>query len=150
MKSLRVLAVFLCAFLCAPANADKARDFRQEDANRALVVGFYEQVFNKHDAAGGALVMTDDYLQHNPMIESGKKAFVAFFTDLHRKNPQARARILRVAADGDLVWIHAHHTVNPSDPGMVLVDIFRVDKGKIAEHWDVMQKYPEKALNAMF
>ena len=54
---------------------------------------------------------------------------------------------VRSAADGDLVFLHVHSTGNPQDRGNAIVDIFRVDHGKIAEHWDVIEPVPEHAAN---
>ncbi len=123
------------------------RDIAKEEANRQLVLDFYERVFNGHDVEGGVASMADEYRQHNPHIQSGKKAFVAFFKDLFAKNPQARAQVVHVAADGDLVWIHAHIVNDPNDRGFAVVDIFRVKNGRLVEHWDVMQAVPEHSAN---
>jgi predicted SnoaL-like aldol condensation-catalyzing enzyme len=49
--------------------------------------------------------------------------------------------------DGDFVIVHSHATTTPEDRGMAIVDIFRMDDGKIVEHWDVIQPIPEKAAN---
>ena len=48
---------------------------------------------------------------------------------------------------GDLVWLHVHSTNGAGDRGRAIVDIFRVENGRIAEHWDVVQPVPEKSAN---
>lgn len=50
-------------------------------------------------------------------------------------------------ADGDLVMLHVHSQDKPGDLGVAVVDIFRVQDGKIAEHWDVIQPVPAKDAN---
>ena len=50
-------------------------------------------------------------------------------------------------ADGDLVALHAHSIREPGERGVAIVDIFRLENGKIVEHWDVIQPVPEKANN---
>ena len=50
-------------------------------------------------------------------------------------------------ADGDLVILHINSKFNPVDRGSAIVGIYRVENGKIVEHWDVMQPIPEKAAN---
>lgn len=45
-------------------------------------------------------------------------------------------------AEGDLVVLHVHSVVIPNSPGRMIVDIFRVEDGKVAEHWDVIQEIP--------
>jgi predicted SnoaL-like aldol condensation-catalyzing enzyme len=53
-----------------------------------------------------------------------------------------------VFADGDYVILHAHAVREPRTRGNAIVDIFRIEDGKIVEHWDVVQPIPEKAANA--
>jgi predicted SnoaL-like aldol condensation-catalyzing enzyme len=136
------------ALMAAPVLAETAkRDLVQEEANRKLVIDFYDTVFNKHEVAKGAAVIVDSYKQHNPMVPDGKKPFVDYFTGFFKENPQAKSRIVRSATDGDLVYLHIHSTDKEGARGAAIVDIFRVTDGKITEHWDVIQPVPEKAAN---
>jgi len=64
------------------------------------------------------------------------------------KNPTARSEIKRAVAEGDLVFLHVHAKSSETDRGMAVVDIFRVENGKVVEHWDVVQPIPEKANNS--
>lgn len=50
-------------------------------------------------------------------------------------------------ADGDYVTLHVHFKSSPSEKGEAIVDIFRLEKGKIVEHWDVIQSIPEQSAN---
>jgi len=52
-----------------------------------------------------------------------------------------------VIAEGDLVAIHNNPKQNAKDRGRAVVDIFRLEKGKVVEHWDVVQDVPEKPMN---
>jgi predicted SnoaL-like aldol condensation-catalyzing enzyme len=124
-----------------------ARDVSQEERNRQLVLTFYDGVFNKHQVEKYASVVSDDYRQHNPEFPDGKSSFVDFFTDFFKDNPQSKVSILRSVANDDLVWLHLHTTNGLNDSGQAVVEIFRVKNGKIVEHWDVIQKVPEKARN---
>lgn len=136
------------ALAAVPALAESPkRDLAQEEANRKLVIEFYDTVFNKHDVAKGAAVVADSYKQHNPNVPDGKKPFVDYFTGLFKDNKQSKARIVRSATDGDLVYLHIHSTEKDGDRGRAIVDIFRVTDGKITEHWDVIQPVPETAAN---
>lgn len=130
------------------ALAQPTRDPTTEEANRALVVAFYDRVFNRHEVVEGAKVLTDGYVQHNPRVPDGKEPFVRFFVERFVKFPEARSRIARSVAQGDLVWLHVHSTDNPQDRGRAIVDIFRVKDGRIVEHWDVIQPVPESSANA--
>lgn len=129
------------------AAQSSTRDVAAEEANRTLVLNFYDRFFNKHEVTEAAEVVADDYKQHNPQVPDGKAPFVSYFAGYFKENPQARARIVRSATDGDLVYLHVHSTNGPGDRGQAVVDIFRVQGGKIVEHWDVIQDVPEKAAN---
>jgi len=126
--------------------ASTPRDVAREAANRQLVLTFYERFFNQHDISA-ASVIVDDYRQHNPFVPDGKAAVVAYFTQYFKENPQARSRIVRSVAEGDLVWLHVHATQTPDDSGRAVVDVFRVQDGRIVEHWDVIQAVPAQPAN---
>ncbi|MCJ8207953.1 nuclear transport factor 2 family protein [Pseudomonas sp. RGM2987] len=125
----------------------QARDTAVEEANRQLVLTFYDGFFNRHDTVQAAKVVADDYRQHNPGVPDGKAPLVDYFTGFFKSNPQSRARIMRSAADGDLVWLQVHSTNGEDDLGRAVLDIFRVKDGQIVEHWDVIQDVPEKSAN---
>lgn len=64
--------------------------------------------------------------------------------------PDSNVEIVRVIAEGDLVVTHSHLTLSPEDRGSagVDMDIFRLDaRGKVVEHWVVIQAIPETANN---
>ncbi|RQZ18856.1 hypothetical protein DIE15_08105 [Burkholderia sp. Bp9031] len=146
----RAIAAFvlLAASTAALAAGTAARDLAAEEANRQLVLTFYDRFFNKHEALEAAAIVAEDYKQHNPHVPDGKKPFVSYFVDAFKKNPESRAQIVRSATDGDLVYLHVHATERPGDRGEAVVDIFRVKDSQIVEHWDVIQPVPEKAANA--
>ncbi|WP_374636724.1 nuclear transport factor 2 family protein [Paracoccus sp. (in: a-proteobacteria)] len=146
-KPLLAAALLTAGLAAGPGLAQDARDTAQEEANRKLVVDFYDKVFNQHQVEEGAALLSDDYKQHNPYVPDGKEPFVSYFTQFFKDNPQARTRVVRSAADGDLVWLHNQSTQNPEDRGEAIVDIFRVTDGMIVEHWDVIQPVPETSAN---
>ena len=144
-KSLCALAIL--AGIAMPSGAFAAsRDLKVEEANRKLVVEFYDRFFNSHDVEA-ASVVAEEYRQHNPEVPDGKKPLVSFFTGFFKDNPQSKAKIVRSSTDGDLVWLHVHATNGADDRGQAIVDIFRVKDGKIVEHWDVIQAVPKEAAN---
>ena len=127
--------------LAAPAKES------QTERNKKLVVEFYNKVFQDHDVDAALTYLTEDYKQHNPMAATGRKAFMDIFRSYFKAFPDARSEIKRVAADGDLVFLHVHAKMNKTDRGSAVVDILRVRDGKIVEHWDVIQAIPEKSAN---
>ncbi len=145
-KSLFAASVLLAASTAVFASPVQ-RDLAAEEANRALVVQFYEQFFNQHQVAQAAQVVTDDYKQHNPDVPDGKAPFVDYFTGFFKEHPNSRARIVRSATADDLVYLHVHSTNGANDRGQAVMDIFRVKQGKIVEHWDVIQDVSAETAN---
>ena len=139
------LATAALPAMAAPAEQAAAASTRtpQEEANARLVTTFYDLAFNQHKPTEAArLYIGDHYIQHNPDVPNGAAAFYGFFEGFFRENPQSRATIHRVIADGDLVVLHVHSQETSTDPGRAVVDIFRVENGKIVEHFDVIQAVP--------
>lgn len=88
------------------------------------------------------------YIQHNPKVPTGPAdGFVATLGALFEQYPEWSTEIKRVVTEGDLVVVHHHVRNTPSDLGLAVVDIFRVEQGKLVEHWDVIQPVPTEAAN---
>ena len=80
-------------------------------------------------------------------MPNGPDGLKALVTLLKEKFPNSKNEIKRVIAEDDLVVLHVHAVREPGQRGSAIVDIFRVENGKIVEHWDVIQAVPEKAAN---
>jgi predicted SnoaL-like aldol condensation-catalyzing enzyme len=143
---------FICAaMLLTPITALASE--KVESDNKKIVRDFYDLAFNQRKPQEAA----DKYIgsrlvQHNPTLADGKDAFVAYFQKHFEKYPESHVMIKQAIADDDLVVLHVHSRNDLKDPGLAVVDIFRVEKGKIVEHWDVIQAVPAVAdnLNTMF
>lgn len=100
-------------------------------------------------ACGGsaAKYIGDRYIQHNPQAGDGPQPFIDFVTGWTQANPNLRAEIKRVVAEGDLVVTHVHFKLHSQDRGIAAMDIFRLVDGKIVEHWDVIQPVSETPAN---
>lgn len=116
------------------------------EQNKAAALEFYEMAFNQHKVKEATeQFIGTEYLQHNPTVKDGGQAFIDAFEPFLKAHPKSRAEIKRVVAEGDLVMLHVHSTMDENDRGEAVVDIFRFDEnGKIVEHWDVIQTVPEK------
>ena len=118
------------------------------DANKQTVVAYYTLAFNdKQPEEAVARYVGDRYIQHNPQAPDGPEAFIAFVRGFAGQFPELNIEIKRVIAEGDLVMTHGLITTSPDDRGTAAADIFRLENGKIVEHWDVVQDIPEKAAN---
>ena len=134
-----VLALSIAAI--APAHADP-------EANKKVVLDFYEKGLNQKDFDAAAKHFGPKYIQHNPTAPDGIEGFKAFIAFRKDKFPNARSEIKRAFAEGDYVILHVHGVREPGERGVAIVDIFRLENGKIVEHWDVVQPIPEKPANS--
>ena len=139
MKRL-ALAVALLIAAAPPALADA-------EANKKAVLEFYDKALNQKDFEAASKYFGPRYIQHNPGAPDGIEGFKAFIALRKEKFPNAKGEIKRVFADGDYVILHVHSMREPGERGVAVVDIFRLENGKIVEHWDVVQPIPEKTAN---
>jgi predicted SnoaL-like aldol condensation-catalyzing enzyme len=117
------------------------------EANKKAVVAFYEAAINQKNFDAAAQYLGPRYTQHNPTAKDGPEGLKGFLQFLREKFPQAHSDIKRVFADGDFVILHVHAVREPGTRGAAIVDIFKLENGKIVEHWDVRQDVPETAAN---
>lgn len=114
-------------------------DLDKTEENRALVTEFYHTYGIEKDAPGCARFLGETYTQHNPHVQDGPEHFLKFVRFRKEHYPQGRNEIKLTVAQGNLVGFHVHSVLTPGEAGRNLVDIFRVEKGKIVEHWDTIQ-----------
>lgn len=119
-----------------------AADTAQLAANKKLVVDFYNKALNEKDVDAAVSMLDTTYIQHNASIPDGREGFRQFFYEFRNKFPDSHSRIIRVIAEGDLVVLHVHMVNVPDTRGMAVMDIFRVENGKLVEHWDVLEPIP--------
>jgi predicted SnoaL-like aldol condensation-catalyzing enzyme len=110
---------------------------------RDIVLGFYEAALNEKDVEKVREFLGDTYIQHNPSVADGPEGLLRFVQFRRDRFPKSRNEVKMVIAEGDLVALHVHSVLVPGTPGRNIVDIFRVDGGKVVEHWDVIQDIPE-------
>jgi predicted SnoaL-like aldol condensation-catalyzing enzyme len=146
-----VILVVVAALLTGCASVDRSqaeatRTVSSTAANKKLVVDFYRTVFiEKRVVEGFERFVAPEYIQHNPLLPTGREAAVKFLAP--RTTRESIADIKRVIAEGDLVVLHVHSRNNLADRGRAVVDIFRVADDKIVEHWDVVQAVPPTSAN---
>ena len=144
-----------CALLGLSACATTGAVVREAKAqqNTAVVLAFLDTVFNKHEVEQAfKLYVGQSYRQHNPNVADGVAGAVQGLMRLtHDIYPQLRWEVKRTVAQGDLVSVHARYQRNAADGeagrGQAVIDLFRLEHGKIVEHWDVVQDIPEKSAN---
>lgn len=116
------------------------------DANKKIVVDFYQEMFGDKDITAVDRYISPDYIQHNPTVADGAEPFKEAAKGWFKGAPKTKVDIQRIAAEGDLVFIHIKNT-KPDGSLTSTIDIFRLENGKIVEHWDVHQDVPKEAAN---
>jgi predicted SnoaL-like aldol condensation-catalyzing enzyme len=111
----------------------------EEEANLQPVLDMFEAVLNPMDSSAVDRFISPGYIQHNQMAEPGRDGLKRFLDMIRAETPEAVHDIKRAFVDGDHVTVHYHVRRWPGDSGWAVIDIFRVEDGLIAEHWDVMQ-----------
>jgi predicted SnoaL-like aldol condensation-catalyzing enzyme len=120
----------------------------QQEWNRQIVREFYHLSLNlKKPEEAVAKFLGPTYRQHNPGAGDGAEAFIAFVRGFTGAFPDLHFDFKRFIAEGDLVVVHSQLVRKPGDRGMAVIDIFRIEKDRIVEHWDVLQEIPEKSAN---
>jgi predicted SnoaL-like aldol condensation-catalyzing enzyme len=140
------------AFLCTAAalailSSAAFAESDQQAANKKTVAAFYEAAINQKDFGAASQYIGSRYTQHNPNAADGPEGFKRFIDFLREKFPNAHSEIKKVFADGDYVILHVHAVREPGTRGNAIADIFKLENGKIVEHWDVVQPVPEQAAN---
>lgn len=117
------------------------------ELNKQNAIAFYKMAYEGNPEKAVALYVSDRYVQHNPLVGDGPQAFIDYFNRMAKEYPDKSIRFVRCIAAEDLVALHTHQ-VWPGKEEYVTMDFFRFDdKGKIAEHWDVIQQIPETSAN---
>lgn len=120
--------------------------YEVEQSNKALVLKAYQALFGDLDVSVLGKYWTENFRQHNPMAEDGTQGLRKIVERMIAAGaPKSKLDIKRISAENDLVWVHLKMSFMGKD--QAIVDIFRVENGKLAEHWDVLQEVPEKSSN---
>jgi len=117
------------------------------DANKENAIAFYRTAYLGNPSKAVEEFVGEEYIQHNPLVADGKKAFIDYFDEMNRDYPSKSIEFVRAVAEGDLVALYTHQTW-PDNENYVTMDFFRFDnKGKIIEHWDSVQEIPSETKN---
>jgi predicted SnoaL-like aldol condensation-catalyzing enzyme len=112
------------------------------DQNKALVIEAFETLFNKRDYAAAEHFWSDHYIQHSSHIAPGREGLFALIRTLP---DTLRYENQLIVAEGDYVIAHGRFSGNGRPAAWIAADVVRVEDGKLAEHWDVLQDEANEA-----
>ena len=106
--------------------------------NKEVILKFYEEVFNNKDLSNLDEMMRDDYMQHNPTAPDGKQGFIAFTDRFFKLDPHMD--ILKIFEnDNNEIAVFFKCTCRANGSINKVMDIYRLEDGKLAEHWDIVE-----------
>jgi predicted SnoaL-like aldol condensation-catalyzing enzyme len=133
-------AVLLGLSGCAASTAA----LRQEQAktNTQTVLAFEETVYNKHQVQEGfAHYVAPVYREHDRPLGDGRETAIRALSQLVGAHPSSRVMVQRTIAQGSLVAVQlTWGAESPPARPIARVDIYRLEEGRIVEHWAVAQE----------
>ena len=141
-----VLAISALLVAGLPGQRALAADAAQMEQNKKTVMALDEATLNKKDFdeasnSRAALHAAQPHCQRRSRRPQGVHQFP------EGKIPQQPQRNQTVFADGDYVIVHVHAVREPGTRGLAIFDLFKLENGKVVEHWDTVQPIPETAQN---
>lgn len=106
------------------------------EKNKELVLNAFDTLFNKRDYAKAAEYWSENYIQHSAHIEPGRDGLFNLIRSLPDTLRYENALIM---AEGDYVMLHGRFTGSGRPRAWVAADVVRMENGRLAEHWDVLQ-----------
>jgi len=108
-----------------------------EEKNKEFVLNAFDTLFNKRDYATAEKFWSSKYIQHSAHIPPGREGL---FELVKNVPPTLRYENQLTLANGDYVMLHGRFSgLGPGAPNWIVVDVVRLEDGKLAEHWDVIE-----------
>ena len=145
MKKPAVLLVIPYFLLTAcAATSGKPTEY---STNRERIETFAKTLYQEKNVEKAFMeFVSHDYIQHNPGLTDGRDAAIKALTPMFA-DPYSKFEVKRIIVEGDLAVIHLHGKGNKDTLGGAVADIYRLEKGLIVEHWDVIQPIKASTIN---
>ncbi len=120
------------------------KDLNQTETNKTLIRKFVDDVLvGKNRAALESYYHGDQYIQHNPLFSDGVSSLKQALSAAGQGASFGYNQVHMVLGEGNFVLV-VSELKSPKGTSAAVYDLFRVENGKIAEHWDVVQEIPAK------
>lgn len=122
---------------------------KNSNSNKQIALEFYKNVIGKKDGAYAREILADNYIQHNPQVKTGLAGMLEVLEVLKQfPEPEAPPKPhMRLIAQGEFVIIHLN--IEFAGQQKAVLDLFRLENGRIAEHWDAIQDVTDQGSEAI-
>ena len=110
-----------------------------EQKNKEVIKKFYQEFFNDHIVESADKYVREDYVQHNPGVEQGREGLKTAFAQKFIEHPEFALDIKMLIAEDNMVAVYLKNVEPQGNTRCRVVDIYRLEDGMLAEHWDVLQ-----------
>jgi predicted SnoaL-like aldol condensation-catalyzing enzyme len=141
------IAVLIYLAILAPASAADL------EANKQLYRNFIEDMWNNRQPSAAECYLAPNFIEHNANLPPGLAGRIQFVTSIQAAFSDYHAEILEIVAEGNMLVTRVQWTGTQDGPFLgrpptgnklrfSTADFFRVENGKFAEHWDVVDSLP--------
>ncbi len=141
---MRKISLMFCLILMisCKTNSEKNNiktDSKMENSNKQLIIDFYSKVFGQANEEFADSIIADNYIQHNPMVKTGKVGFMEFLAMMKQipKPENPKKPFMRFISEGNFVTVHSQ--IEFMGKENAVIDLYRIENGLISEHWDAVQ-----------
>ena len=149
MLRVALLLALVCASLLVKPVAIEAAESRTPEQIASALLDRYVAAVNAHDTSSFGEIHTENYIQHSGRSPNGLAAQIENFRAIFARMPDVQATVEDRIIQGDKIVARmtfaATHTqpmqgIAPTGKRFTLrtIDIWRVENGKLAEHWDIV------------
>ncbi|MEG1020669.1 MAG: nuclear transport factor 2 family protein [Myroides sp.] len=118
----------------------------QAETNKHIAITAYQRIFGDLDVTGVDELMSRDFIQHNPTLPDGPEGVKGVIQMLLSQGvPKQKVVFKHVVAEDDIVILHTRTEMGGKE--WRFIDIYRIENGKLAEHWDAMMQMPDQPAN---
>jgi len=118
------------------------------NVNERLVTDYFTRLNNDHDLRAVDRYVSSSLYQHDPALANGSAAVKAAYSARFKANPDEIVSESMVIAEGELVSVRYHYQSSAADRGQAIIEIFRVQRDRIVEHWNIVQSVPATSANS--
>ena len=115
--------------------------------HKQAAIDFLQMIVARKIKEAYAKHVSPKFIHHNAWFPSDAQSLMNGMIEAHTKFPNTKLDIKHALEDGDFVAVHSHVVMQPKDPGMAVVHLFRFENDKIVEMWDVGQQIPKDQVN---